>query len=224
MEFIQQAIDLGFKLFDFFLHLDKYLGSIISTYGTLTYFILFAVIFCETGLVVTPFLPGDSLLFTVGTFSALGALDITTVSTLLVAAAIIGDNLNYWIGRYVGPKVFSKESSKLLNKKHLEKTKLFFEKYGTKAIIIARFMPIIRTFTPFIAGVGAMYYPKFLVFDIIGGLVWVLSFTLGGYFFGNIPVVKQNFTIVIMAIIIISVMPAAIEFFKAWRANKKTKN
>jgi len=199
---------------DFFLHLDTYLGSVIQSYGHWTYGILFGIIFCETGFVVTPFLPGDSLLFAAGAFAAAGALDARTLFFLLAFAAIAGDNLNYWIGRYIGPKVFHYENSRFFKKEHLEKTHKFYEKYGTKAIIIARFMPVIRTFTPFIAGIGSMKYIKFFLYDVFGGVLWISVFVFGGYYFGNIPAVKKNFTIVILAIICVSVLPAVIEILR----------
>ena len=207
MELLHQFVDL-------ILHLDTHLNSIIQEYGTLTYFILFLIIFCETGLVVTPFLPGDSLLFAAGTFAASGSLHVTWLILLLAAAAIAGDTVNYWIGAYVGPKIFHRENVRFLNKEHLKRTHDFYEKYGGKTIIIARFMPIIRTFAPFVAGIGKMSYARFISYNVLGGIFWIVSFILGGYFFGNIPVVKRNFTIVIFAIIIISILPAVIEFFR----------
>lgn len=200
--------------FEIFMHLDKHLSMIIQQYGAFTYFILFMIIFCETGLVVTPFLPGDSLLFAAGTFAALGALDVKWLFILLSAAAITGDNVNYWIGHFIGPKIFRKEDVRFLNKKHLDRTHEFYQKYGTKAIIIARFMPIVRTFSPFVAGLGRMTYMRFLPFDIMGGLLWISVCVFGGYFFGNIPIVKQNFTIVIFVIIFISILPGIIEFVR----------
>jgi len=201
-------------LIDLFLHLDIHLGNIISQYGTLTYVILFIVIFCETGLVVTPFLPGDSLIFAVGTFAAIGKLDIYVVFLILSIAAILGDTANYWIGHFIGPKIFEKEKIKFLKKEHLERTHQFYEKHGGVTIIIARFIPIIRTFAPFVAGIGSMTYPKFILYNIIGGILWVALFTFGGYFFGNLSFVKNNFSIVIIAIILISVLPGIIEYFR----------
>lgn len=208
--------------FDFFLHLDQHLSAITSQYGSFTYVILFLIIFCETGLVVTPILPGDSLLFAAGALAAKAdsGLDVALLFALLAAAAILGDNTNYWIGRYVGPRAF-KEKSRFFKREYLMRTHQFFEKHGTKTIIIARFMPIVRTFSPFVAGIGRMNYPRFLPFDVFGGLLWIGSFTFAGYFFGNIPVVKRNFTLVIFAIIIISVMPSVIEFIKHRREAKK---
>ena len=206
MEFISTIIDL-------FLHLDEHLSAIISQYGTWTYAILFAVIFMETGLVVTPLLPGDSLLFAAGTFASLGALNVYLLFILLVIAAIIGDTVNYWIGRYVGPRAFS-GNIPFLKKEYLDKTSAFYGKHGGKTIILARFIPIIRTFAPFVAGVGAMTYWRFITYNVVGGIVWVLIFTLLGYFFGNIPAVQENFTLVILAIIFISVLPGVIEFLR----------
>jgi membrane-associated protein len=214
-------IEIARFFIDFILHIDVHLGEIIENYGLWTYLILFTIVFCETGFVVTPFLPGDSMLFAVGAFSALGSLDLFTAMVLLMAAAIIGDTINYWIGKKVGPRVFYKENVRFLNKKHLDRTHAFYLKHGGKTIIIARFMPFIRTFAPFVAGIGVMSYPRFLAFNVIGGVAWVALFTLGGYFFGNLPVVKENFTLVIMAIIVISVMPMVIEAIRAHREKKR---
>ena len=205
-------------LFDVFLHLDKYLNEIISQYGTLTYGILFLVIFAETGFVFVPFLPGDSLLFAAGTFAALGSLNVHILFLLLSLAAVIGDTVNYWVGHYIGPKLFA-ENSRYLKKEHLERTHHFFEKYGGKTIIIARFVPIVRSFAPFVAGIGAMTYSKFILFNITGGVLWCGSFVYGGFFFGNIPVVKNNFSIVIITIIIISTLPAFVEYIRHRKSN-----
>ena len=207
MEFIKDAIDI-------LLHFDKYLDVIIRTYGTWTYVILFLIIFCETGLVVTPFLPGDSLLFAAGAFAALGSLDPGLLVILLSIAAILGDNVNYWIGHFIGPKAFTKEKSRFLNKEYLERTHQFYEKYGGKTIIIARFIPILRTFAPFVAGIGSMTYKRFTLYNITGGIVWIVTFVLAGYFFGNIPFIKKNFEVVILAIILISFLPGIIEFLR----------
>jgi len=200
------------KFVDIFLNLDEHLGFVIQSYGNWTYLILFLIIFCETGLVVTPILPGDSLLFAIGTLAASRYLDITKVLALLSAAAILGDTVNYWIGSLIGSKVFNYENSRIFRKEYLDKTHRFYEKYGGKTIIIARFVPIVRTFAPFVAGVGAMTYMKFLAYNIAGGLLWIFSITLAGYYFGNIPIVKNNFTIVIIAIVIISILPGVIEY------------
>jgi membrane-associated protein len=204
---------MGFvpRLIDLLLHVDKYLDLIIQQFGLLTYVLLFVVVFCETGLVVTPFFPGDSLLFTVGAFAARGSLDLTVALVLLAAAAILGDTVNYWIGAIVGPKVFHKENVRFLNKKHLERTHEFYERYGAKTIVIARFVPIIRTFAPFVAGIGKMTYGRFLSYNVVGGLLWVALFVLGGYYFGNIGIVRRNFSLVIIVIILLSVMPGVVE-------------
>jgi membrane-associated protein len=207
-------MELLLKGIDILLHLDRYLDLMIQTMGIWSYVIIFLIIFCETGLVVTPILPGDSLLFAIGTFAALGSFDITMVLILLTIAAITGDTVNYWIGNYLGPKVFHYEDSRFFKKKHLERTHQFYEKHGGKTIIIARFIPIIRTFAPFVAGIGSMTYRKFLSYNVVGGIFWIFSLTLAGYFFGNIPVVRNNFSLVIMAIVVISVMPGVIEYLR----------
>ncbi len=196
---------------DLILHLDTHLIWLFQHYGLWVYLLLFVTIFCETGLVITPFLPGDSLLFTVGAFAATGALNIVLLLVLLVIAAILGDTLNYWIGHHLGRKVFSKKI-RFINKEHLKYTEEFYEKHGAKTIIIARFLPIVRTFAPFVAGVGKMEYKRFIAYNIIGGLAWVLSLTLGGYFFGQIPWVKENFSKVVLGIIIVSLIPLVWEF------------
>ena len=201
-------------LFDIFMHLDRHLGSVIQAYGIWTYLILFLIIFCETGLVVTPILPGDSLLFAAGAFAAIGALDVLWLFGLLTVAAVAGDTLNYWVGHYLGPKVFHKKNVRFLNREYLDRTHRFYEKHGGKTIIIARFMPIIRTFAPFVAGIGKMTYMRFIGYNVSGGILWIASFVFGGYFFGNIPMVKRNFTLVIVAIIVLSVMPGVIEFLR----------
>jgi len=211
------TVDLIRFLIDFVLHLDKHLGDIIQQYGAATYALLFAIVFCETGFVVTPFLPGDSLLFAVGAFAARGNLNLALSLGLLMAAAILGDTANYWIGAKVGPAIFTRDDVRWLNKKHLDRTHEFYVRHGGKTIIIARFVPIIRTFAPFVAGIGTMSYPRFLAFNVVGGVAWVAAFTLGGFFFGNLPLVKKNFTLVIMVIIIISVIPVVLELLRQRR-------
>ncbi|MBL8172749.1 MAG: DedA family protein [Acidobacteria bacterium] len=210
-------------LIDFILHLDKHLVELVQQYGTWTYAILFLIIFCETGLVVTPFLPGDSLLFAIGALAAKDALNVFWVSVLLSIAAILGDTVNYWVGYKLGPRVFSSQNSRWLNREHLQRTHEFYEKYGGKTIIIARFMPIIRTFAPFVAGIGQMTYAKFLVYNVVGGIIWIVLFVAAGYWFGNIPVVKRNFTLVIFVIIILSVLPAVFEYWRARRSQKESR-
>lgn len=199
---------------DFFLHLDRHLSVIIQDYGVWTYAILFLIIFCETGLVVTPILPGDSLLFAVGSFAAIGALDVSIVLLTLTVAAILGDTVNYAVGHFMGPKVFLKKDSRIFRKEYLDKTHRFYERYGGKTIIFARFVPIVRTFAPFVAGVGSMSYSRFIAFNIVGGVAWIAAFILAGYFFGAIPMVKKNFTLVIFAIIFLSILPGVIEYLR----------
>lgn len=207
-------------LIDFVLHMDEHLSVIISNYGTWTYGILFFIIFLETGFVITPFLPGDSLLFAAGSFAALGALNPVYLFILLSIAAVIGDTVNYSIGHYIGPRAFSGEI-KYLKKEHLDRTSEFYEKHGGKTIILARFIPIIRTFAPFVAGIGAMTYSKFILYNVVGGISWVAIFTFGGFYFGNLPFVRDNFEIVIFAIIFISFIPPVLEFFKARKEMKE---
>ena len=207
MEFISRIIDI-------IVHLDKHLAQLIQNYGAWTYMILFVVVFCETGLVVTPFLPGDSLLFAAGTFAALGSLKVGWLFLVLSAAAIIGDTVNYWIGHIIGPKAFNKERARFFKKEYLDRTHQFYEKYGGETIIIARFVPIIRTFAPFVAGIGKMTYWKFISYNVIGGVGWVAVFVFAGYFFGSIPLVKRHFTIIIFAIILISMIPGIVEFIR----------
>jgi membrane-associated protein len=206
-------------LVDFILHIDQHLTTIIRDYGTWTYAILFLIVFCETGLVVLPLLPGDSLLFAAGSFAALGSLNPWVVFLGLAAAAIIGDNVNYWIGRRIGPRAFS-GNVRFLKREYLERTEAFFARHGTRTIVLARFVPIVRTFTPFVAGVGAMPYRRFLAWDIGGGILWVGLFTWAGYFFGNIPTVRHNFTLMILAIIAVSALPIVLEAYKGWRARR----
>lgn len=201
------------ELVDFILHLDVHLNTIIKNFGIWTYLFLFLIIFLETGVVVTPFLPGDSLLFAAGSFAALGSLNVFALFILLTLAAILGDTLNYWIGHFIGPRAFS-GNTRFLKKEYLDRTHVFYEKYGGKTIILARFIPIIRTFAPFVAGIGAMDYPHFFFYNVIGAVLWVSIFTFGGYFFGNLPFVRDNFTIVIMVIILISVLPGVFEFLR----------
>lgn len=209
MELLKDFIDL-------FLHLDKHLNELIGQYGTWTYAILWLIVFCETGLVVTPFLPGDSLLFAAGTFAGMGTLNPWLLFVLLTVAAILGDTVNYWIGKKIGPRAFT-GSVPFLNQAHLRKTEAFYEKHGGKTIIVARFVPIVRTFAPFVAGVGSMNYGRFLAYNVAGGVLWVGLFIFGGYLFGNIPVVRQNFGLVVIAIIVVSVMPVVIEWVRARR-------
>jgi len=207
MELVKDFIDI-------FLHLDKHLSEIILQYGTMTYVILFLIIFIETGLVIMPFLPGDSLLFAAGAFAAKGDLNLALLCGLLFVAAFLGDTLNYSIGNYIGPKVFDL-NSRWLKKEHLQKTNEFYEKHGGKTIIFARFIPIIRTFAPFIAGVGTMKYSRFIAYNLIGGALWVFGFCMLGYFFGNLPIIKKNFTLVIFAIIFLSIAPALWQVMKS---------
>ena len=199
------------ELLNIFLHLDHYLSEIIQNYGALTYGLLFLIVFCETGLVVLPFLPGDSLLFAAGAFAAKGDMTVGILFISLVIAAVIGDMLNYQIGRYLGPKLAGQKTLKFINKAHIEKTQTFYDKYGAKTIIIARFVPIVRTFAPFVAGIGSMTYKRFLQFNVVGAVAWVAICLAAGYLFGNIPVVKNNFSIVILGIVIVSILPAVIE-------------
>ena len=206
-------MDFLVTLIDLFINLDEHLSLIIETYGTWTYLLLFLVIFMETGFVVTPFLPGDSLLFAAGTFAGLGSLHVAWLFFLLSTAAIAGDTINYWIGHYIGPRAFSGEV-RFLKKEYLDRTHDFYEKHGGKTIILARFIPIIRTFAPFVAGIGAMTYWRFITYNVVGGLLWVAIFTFGGYFFGNLPMVQENFALVILVIIFISVLPGVFEVIR----------
>jgi membrane-associated protein len=201
-------------LIDFIMHIDVHLSAIIQNYGLWTYLILFLIIFCETGLVVAPLLPGDSLLFAAGTFAAKGAFDPMWLFLSLSVAAVLGDTVNYWIGWYVGPKIFHKEKVRFLNKEYLQRTHNFYERYGGKTIIIARFIPIIRTFAPFVAGIGSMTYWHFISYNVIGGVAWIAICVFLGYMFGNLPLVRDNFTLVILAIIFISILPGIIEFLR----------
>ncbi len=215
MEFIQQLIDI-------FLHVDEYLFEIVTQLGVWTYVLLFLVIFAETGLVITPFLPGDSLLFAAGAVTALvpDSLNIVVLIIVLSMAAILGDTVNYWIGHWVGPKAFSGKV-RFLKKEHLDKTHAFYEKHGGKTIILARFVPIVRTFAPFVAGVGAMTYSHFIIYNVVGGIAWVTAFTLLGYFFGNVPFVQKNFEFVVVAIVLISVLPMIYEYIAEKSRSRK---
>jgi membrane-associated protein len=210
------------KLIDLFLHLDRHLETIIQDFQAGTYLILFLVIFIETGLVVTPFLPGDSLIFAAGAFAARpgSPLNIIVLFILLCAAAIAGDTVNYWIGHYIGPRAFS-GNIRFFKKEYLDRTHDFYERHGGKTIILARFIPIIRTFAPFVAGIGAMTYPRFIAYNVIGGIAWVTLFTFSGYFFGELSFVKNNFSFVVMAIIFISVLPGVIEYLRERKRNKQ---
>ncbi|HEY7543577.1 MAG TPA: DedA family protein [Blastocatellia bacterium] len=206
------------KLIDIFLHLDRHLGDYTQEYGGWVYLILFVIVFCETGLVVTPFLPGDSLLFAAGAVAAAtGNLNPVWLFLMLSAAGILGDTVNYWVGNYIGPKVFQTRS-RFLKREHLERTHQFYEKHGGKTIIIARFIPIVRTFAPFVAGVGSMTYSRFIVYNVAGGIAWVAIFIFGGYWFGNVEFVKKNFSLVIIAIVLISVLPGLIEYLRHRRS------
>ena len=216
-------MELISKLIDLFLHLDKHLNEIIGQYGGWTYLILFLIVFCETGLVVTPFLPGDSLLFAAGAFAALGSLNVLWLFLLLSIAAIVGDTVNYWMGRWIGPKIFHRENVRFLNKKHLERTHAFYERYGGKTIIIARFIPIVRTFAPFVAGIGEMTYWRFITYNVVGGVAWVAICVFAGYYFGNLEIVKNNFSLVVIAIVLISVLPMLVEYLRH-RMNRSSTN
>ncbi len=217
MEYISHFVDL-------FLHLDKHLGELVKEYGTWTYLVLFIIVFCETGLVVTPILPGDSLLFAAGAIAALGSLNPHLLVVLLTIAAVLGDAVNYQIGRYLGPAVFKKEDSRFFKRAHLEKTHAFYERYGGKTIIIARFVPIVRTFAPFIAGVGQMSYRQFALYNVVGAIAWVVIGVYAGYLFGGLEIVKNNFSLIIIAIVFISLLPAAFEYWRAKRQKKAAVN
>ena len=203
------------SLIDFVLHIDQHLIELTQTYGLWIYAILFLIVFCETGLVVTPFLPGDSLLFAAGAVAALGGMNVHMAAALLLAAAVIGDAANFAVGKYFGEKLFAKPDSRVFKREYLDKTHAFYEKYGGKTIILARFVPIVRTFAPFVAGMGNMHYGRFIRYNIIGALMWVGLLTYAGYFFGELPVVKNNFGLVVIGIIVVSVLPMAVEIAKA---------
>jgi membrane-associated protein len=214
--------DLIRKLIDFIIHIDRHLAEIIADYGIWTYAVLFAIVFAETGFVVTPFLPGDSLLFAAGAFCAKPetGLNVHVMASLLFIAAVLGDTVNYWIGAKLGPAVFKREDSRFLRKKHLERAHAFFEKYGGRAIILARFVPIVRTFVPFVAGVGRMTYSRFFAYNVIGGFIWITLFIYAGFWFGNQEFVQKNFKLVILAIIILSVLPIVFEGVRAWKESR----
>ena len=209
-------------LWDIALHLDRHLAAFLAQHGAWVYALLFAVVFCETGLVVTPFLPGDSLLFVAGAVAATGGIDARVVAATLVAAALCGDNVNYWIGRWLGPRVFRSSDARLFNRRYLARTEAFYERHGGKAVVIARFVPIVRTYVPFVAGVGRMAYARFLGFSIGGALLWVVSLTAAGYFFGNLPLVKNNLTLAILGVIALSLLPIALEWLRHRRAKAST--
>ncbi|HNQ04813.1 MAG TPA: DedA family protein [Thiobacillaceae bacterium] len=207
MELLTQFIDV-------ILHLDQHLSLLVQNYGTWVYVILFVIVFMETGLVVTPFLPGDSLLFVTGAVAAAGGMDPLLVSTTLVVAALCGDNVNYWVGRFLGPRMFQFEGSRFLRRENLDRTHAFMERHGPKAIVIARFVPVVRTFVPFVCGLGRLTYARFLGFSILGALLWVGLLVPAGYFFGNLPLVKQNLTAVILLIVVLSLLPGALEYWR----------
>ena len=211
------------EIFQVILHVDEYLKIIIDALGPITYVILFLIVFAETGFVVTPFLPGDSLLFAVGTLARTGLLNIWLTYIVLLAAAIIGDTVNYWIGHAIGPRVFAKENSRVFKKAYLEKTREFYEKHGGKTIILARFVPIVRTFAPFVAGVGKMHYSTFLFYNIAGGFVWVTSLVFAGYFFGGLPIIRENFEFAVVGIVLFSLLPMVWEYINHKRGSKVTK-
>jgi membrane-associated protein len=207
-------MELFTRFSDLFIHLGEHLNWVIQNYGVWTYLLLFLIIFCETGLVVTPILPGDSLLFATGTFAASGSLKAGWLFAILSVAAVAGDTVNYWIGYFVGPKVFHKEKVRFLNREYLDRTHRFYEKYGGKTIIIARFIPIVRTFAPFVAGIGKMTYRHFITYNISGGIAWIATFVFGGFYFGNLLFVKKHFTLIIYLIIVISILPGVMEFLR----------
>ena len=208
-------MELLSTLGDVVLHLDRHLQWLVTNYGTWIYLILFAIIFCETGLVVTPFLPGDSLLFVAGAVAAGGGMDVHTLFGVLALASFLGDNTNYWVGRYMGPRIFRRQGSFLLNPEHLARTSRFYEKHGGKTVLIARFVPIVRTFAPFVAGMGQMFYARFVGFAFAGAILWIGSLTYAGYFFGNLPIIKNNLSIVIIVIVVLSIMPGVIEYLRS---------
>jgi membrane-associated protein len=208
------------QLIELFVHLDQHLAELTVTYGGWIYGLLFLIIFCETGLVVTPFLPGDSLLFAAGTLAALGSFNIWLLGAMLIVAAVVGDTVNYHVGYYLGPRVIGGQSSRWLNQRHLDRTHRFFERYGARTIILARFVPIVRTFAPFVAGIGTMSYRRFLVYNVVGGVIWVTGFLGAGYWFGNVPIVKKHFSLVILGIIVVSLLPMLFEFLRAMQPQR----
>jgi membrane-associated protein len=212
------------NVIDLFLHLDKHLSVLIEQYGLWVNLILFVIVFCETGLVVTPFLPGDSLLFAVGTFAASGSLDLTSVIVLLIIAAILGDTVNYTCGAAIGPRVFRAEDHWFFKREHLLRTQRFYERHGGKTIILARFVPIVRTFAPFVAGVGQMKYRRFIAYNVVGGVVWVLLFVLAGYAFGNVPEVRDNFGLVALGIVGVSLIPLAVEWLRTRAESRRCRS
>lgn len=207
-------MELLLQLVDILLHLDRYLGGFVQDYGAWIYLLLFLIVFAETGLVVTPFLPGDSLLFVAGTLAAAGGMDLTWLCAVLITAAILGDTVNYWIGDWLGLRLFQDPNARFLKRDYLDRTHRFYERHGGKTIIIARFVPIVRTFAPFVAGIGKMTYARFLAYNVVGALLWVLSLVIAGYYFGNLPFVKKNLTLVIFGIIILSILPGVVEYLR----------
>lgn len=216
MQFISSIVS-------FILHIDVHLAELVAQYGPLTYGILFSIVFAETGFIVTPFLPGDSLLFAIGALSALGSFNLWLSLAVLATAAILGDTVNYWIGHFFGQKIVDNPNIPFINQEHIDKTQTFYKKHGGKTIVLARFVPIVRTFAPFVAGIGKMDYSQFFLYNIVGGLTWVFSFTLLGYFFGNLPAVKENFTFAVLGIIAVSVLPMVWEFVKEKRSAQHSK-
>jgi membrane-associated protein len=210
-------VELIAQFVDILLHLDRYLGTFVQDYGAWVYLLLFLIVFAETGLVVTPFLPGDSLLFVAGTLAAAGGMDVAWLCTILIVAAILGDTVNYWVGDRFGPRLFHDPNARFLRREHLERTHRFYERHGGKTIVIARFVPIVRTFAPFVAGIGKMSYARFLVYNVTGAFLWVLSLVIAGYYFGNLPFVKKNLTLVILGIVILSILPGVIEYLRRRR-------
>jgi membrane-associated protein len=218
---VQLIIQLFTQFFDIILHLDVHLAALTAQYGQWIYLVLFAIIFCETGLVIAPFLPGDSLLFVAGGLAATGNMDVHTLALLLFVAAVLGDNTNYWIGRFVGPRVFRWEGSRLFNRKAFDRTQVFFEHHGGKTIIMARFIPLLRSFAPFVAGIGRMDYRRFVLLDLFGGALWIGSLTYAGYYFANIPFVRQNLSAFVFGIIGVSLLPVFFAWLKARREASK---